>query len=129
MFKLFLNTTDNFLCNNLKSIFEATEKKYKNRSLHVNLLKELENLKLNSLVSVQGMGSDFEKSIKSKLRLLMGVFFMVIPLLSFVLITYMFNFEYSYAFALTFIIALLATMRMEKVVHRYAQKRYSKASC
>ena len=129
MFKLFLNTTDNFLCNNLKSIFEATENKYKNRNMNVNLLKELENLELNSLVSVQGVNSDFEKSIKSKLRLLMGVFFMAIPLFAFVLITYMFSLEYSYAFALTFVIALLATMRMEKVVHQYAQKRYLKASC
>jgi hypothetical protein len=129
MYKLFLNTTDNFLCNNLKSIFEATEKKYRNRSLPINLLKELENLELNSLVSVKGMSSDFEKSIKSKLRLLMGVFFMAIPLFAFVLITYVFSLEYSYAFALTFVVALLATMRMEKIVHRYVQKRYSKVSC
>ena len=129
MFKLFLNTTDNFLCNNLRSIFEATENKYKSRSLKINLLKELENLEFNPIVGIQGMSSDFEKSIKLKLRLLMGVFFVAIPLLAFVVITYVFSLEYSYAFALTFVIALLATMRMEKIVHRYAQKRYSKVSC
>ena len=129
MFKLFLNTIDNFLCNNFKSIFEATENKYKSKSLNINLLMELENLKFNPLVGIQGISSDFEKSIKFKLKLLMGVFFVLIPLLAFVLIIYVFSLEYSYAFALTFLVALLATMRMEKIVHRYAQKRSSKASC
>jgi len=49
MFKLFLNTTDNFLCNNLKAIFEKAERKYQNSS--VDLSKELEKLELNALVS------------------------------------------------------------------------------
>ena len=129
MLKLFLNTTDNFLCNNLKSIFEKTEKKYQNSSMKINLFNELESLKFNSLVSREYRSSNFEKNVKFKLKILLGVFFVAIPLFAFISITYLFNAEYSYAFVLTFIVAVLATIRMEKIIHRYAQNRYSKLSC
>ncbi len=129
MLKLFLNTTDSFLCNNLKSIFEKTEKSYKNKNIQIDLFKELKNLEFNSLVNTQGSHSNFEKYVKFKLKVLLGTFFVAIPLLSFVLITYLFNLEYSYAFALTFLVALLATMRMENIIHKYSQKRQDLKSC
>jgi hypothetical protein len=127
--KLFLNTTDNFLCNNLKTIFEKSEKIYKKRDLEIDLFKELKNLEFNSLVSVRGSSSNFEKDVKLKLKVLLGLFFVALPLFAFVIITYLFSFEYSYAFIFTFAVALLATMRMENIIHKYAHRRYLKASC
>jgi hypothetical protein len=127
MFKLFLNTTDNFLCNNLKTIFEKAEKKYQDSS--VDLFKELEKLELNALVSREHDSSNFEKNVKLKLKIVLGIFFVAIPLFAFVSFTYLFHGQYSYAFIFTFAIALFATMRMEKIIHRYAQKRCSKLRC
>lgn len=129
MLKLFMNTTDNFLCNNLKSIFEKTEQSYKDRRMSIDLSKEFERLKLSALVSREGNSSHFEKSIKFKLKLLLGVFFVVVPLFSLILITYILGLEYSYAFTLTFAVAILGTIRMENIIHRYARKRCMKASC
>lgn len=129
MLKLFINTTDNFLCDNLKAIFEKTEQSYKNRSMKIDIFKELERLKYSALVSREENSSNFEKSIKLKLKLLLGVFFVGVPLLSLITIAYSFDLQYSYAFALTFAVAVLATIRMENIIHRYACKRFSKASC
>jgi len=127
MFKLFINTTDNFLCNNLKSIFEKAEKKYQNNS--IDLFTELKKLELNALVSREQNSSSFEKNVKLKLKILLGIFFVAIPLFAFVSFTYVLHAKYSYAFIFTFAIAVFATMRMEKIIHRYAQKRCSKLRC
>ena len=129
MFKLFMGTTDNFLCNNLKAIFEKTETKYKDRNLNFNLFKELESLKLNALVSKVENGSDFEKSIKSKLKILLGIYFVAIPFLAFILVTFIFSFAYDYAFILTFTVAILATVRMDSIIHKYAHYRCARAGC
>lgn len=129
MLKLFMSATDNFLCSNLKSIFEKTEQSYKDRRMNIDLFKELERLKLSALVSREGNSSHFEKSIKLKLKLLLGIFFVIVPLFSLILITYLLGLEYSYAFTLTFAVAILATVRMENIIHRYARKRCVKTSC
>lgn len=129
MLKLFMNTTDNFLCNNLKAIFEKTEQSYKNRSINIDIYKELERLELSALVSRDENSSNFEKIIKLKLKLLISIFFIAVPLFSLITITYIFDLQYSYAFALTFAITVLATIRMENIIHRYTCKRSSKASC
>lgn len=129
MFKFFMGTTDNFLCNNLKAIFEKTETKYKNKNLNFNLFKELESLKLDALVSKEENSSDFEKNVKFKIKVLLGVYFVAIPFLAFILITHIFSFAYAYAFILTFAVAILATVRMESIIHKYAHKRCVKARC
>ena len=97
--------------------------------MSIDIFKELERLKLSALVSREANSSNFEKSIKLKLKLLLGVFFVVVPLFSLIAITYIFDLQYSYAFTLTFAVAVLATIRMENIIHRYACKRFSKTSC
>jgi len=124
MIKLFLNKTDAFLCKNVKNIFEKAEHTYKSRGLEVNLIQELHNLEFNPLVCTIGKSSKFEKNIKIKIRAILGVFFVILPLFAFALVTYILNIDYAYAFISTFIVAILVASRMDEIAKRYAQRRY-----
>ena len=124
MIKLFLNKTDDFLCKNVKGIFEKTESTYKSRGLEVDLTQELRNLELNPLVCATGKNSKFEKNIKIKIRMILGIFFVAIPLFGFALVTYIFNIDYLFAFFSTFVVAMLVSYRMDEIAKRYAQRRF-----
>ncbi|MCX6077257.1 MAG: hypothetical protein NTW78_10310 [Campylobacterales bacterium] len=124
MIKLFLNKTDEFLCKNVRSIFEKTEDSYKNRGLNVNLIKELHNLEFNPIVCSVGESSNFEKNIKIKIKAVLGMFFVAIPLFAFSLVTYILNIDYAYAFIFTFVVAILVSSRMDDIAKRYAQRRF-----
>ncbi len=125
MIKIFLNFTDKFLCDNLKSIVTKTENYYRTKGMNLDLAEELEKLDDNALVGSSRHMSKFEKQVKLNIKVLMGIFFVAVPLLGFSSITYLLNFEYSYAFMLTFAVALFSSIRLENIVHRYTQLRYS----
>ena len=125
MRNLFLNVTDSFLLNNLKAIVDKAETNSRNKGLPVNLVNELDVLDDDPLVCREGTCSAFMKSIKMNIKLLLGIFFVAVPLIAFSSITYLFNFDYSYAFVLTFIVALFSSIRMENTVHKYTQLRLS----
>jgi hypothetical protein len=124
MIKLFLNKTDEFLCKNVKGIFEKAESAYKSKGLEVDLVQELRNLELNPLVCAAGRNSKFEKNIKIKIRMILGIFFVAIPLFGFALVTYIFNIDYLFAFISTFVVAMLVSYRMDEIAKRYAQRRF-----
>lgn len=123
MIKLFLNKTDDFLCKNVKGIFEKAENAYKNNGLKVDVTKELHNLEINPLVCATTNSSKFEKNIKIKIRMVLGIFFVAIPLFAFALVTYILNIDYLFAFVLTFVVAMLVSYRMDEIAKRYAQRR------
>ena len=125
MKNLFLNVTDGFLFNSLKTIVEKTENRYEKRGLQINLSEELDALEVDPLVCREDSCSAFMKNIKLNIKLLLGVFFVAIPLFAFSSISYVLNFDYSYAFVLTFIVAVFSSIRMENIVHRYTQLRLS----
>ena len=125
MKNLFLNVTDSFLLNSLKTIVEKSENKYKKRGLNINLSNELDVLDEDPLVCREGSCSAFMKNVKLNIKLLLGVFFVAVPLFAFSSISYVLNFDYSYAFVLTFIIAVFSSIRMENIVHQYTQLRLS----
>ena len=129
MKNLFLNVTDSFLLNSLKTIVEKAENRYQKRGLRINLSKELDTLDEDPLVCREGSCSAFMKNIKLNIKILLGVFFVAIPLFAFSSITYVLNFDYSYAFILTFIVAVFSSIRMENIVHRYTQLRLSTLAC
>jgi hypothetical protein len=124
MIKLFLSKTDSFLCNGVKSIFEKTEDSYKSRGLEVNLMQELHNLEFNPIVCNVGKSSNFEKNVKIKIKIHLGMFFVAIPLFAFAFITYIFNLDYAYALISTFVVAILVSSRMENIASRYTHARY-----
>ena len=125
MIKSFINTTDNFLCNNVKSIFEKTEDGFKLKNRKVDIVQELKNFEYDPLISIMGESTKFEHSIKFKVKIMLGIFFVFLPLLGFIFITYLLDVEYTYAFVVTFIVAMLASTRMDTIASRYSQKRYA----
>ena len=132
MIKFFLNITDNFLCDRLKSIVARTENYYRTKGMNLDLAVELEKLDDNALVGTSMHMSEFEKQVKFNIKIVMGIFFVAVPLFGFSAITYLLNFEYStlyfeysYAFMLTFGVAMFSSIRLENIVHRYTQLRYS----
>ena len=54
---------------------------------------------------------------------MIGVFFVAIPLVGFSLLAFIFNLEYSYSFMLTFVVAMLATSRLDEIARRYVASR------
>ena len=121
MIKLFLNTTDNFLSNSVKTIFEKTESIYKNEN--INVIDELQKLQDNPLGCTIGGHSKFETAVKVKIKMILGIFFVLIPLIGFGALAYIASVELTYSFLLTFVVAILVASRMEEIVKRYVQTR------
>ena len=121
--KLFLNKTDDFLSNSVKRIFDKVENKYKNKKLSVDISRELKKFEVNPLTCILTCDTKFETNIKFEVKIMLGFFFVAIPLFGFTTVTYLFNLEYSYAFLLTFLIAVLATSRTDEIAKRYVTAR------
>ena len=123
MLKLFLNTTDNFLCNSIKSAFEKAECSCAKDHLKVDLLKELKSFEESPLGCVIGVGSKFESSIKVKIKMVLGLFFVLIPIVGFSAVSYLFEIPQTYAYLATFLVAILVASRMDEISRRYVQTR------
>ena len=125
MFNFLLRQTDNFICTNVKSIFEGLETNYKNKDIKVDLNQELKSLEFDPFVRIRQKSSAFEKSIKLKLTSVIGIFFVLIPLAVMLYVSYDMNVPYAYAFIVTFVVAIFAAYRTNKVITRYSNFRHS----
>ena len=96
--------------------------------MNIDIVRELQNFELDPIVNDSDRSSSFEKKIKLKIKVMLGIFFVAIPLIGFIIVSYMLNLEFSYAFVVTFLVAMLATIRMDEIAIRYANFRYSKIS-
>ena len=123
MLKLFLNTTDNFLCNSVKNVFAKTEHLYQEKNLNLNLVKELESFQENPLGCTIGIKSKFETNVKLKIKLILGFFFVLVPLTVFTLFAYFTQIPLAIAFIATFAVAILVASRMDEIASRYVQSR------
>jgi hypothetical protein len=128
MLKLFLNTTDTFLCNRVKNIFEKVESSYMQKDPSVDVLLELEKLQDNPLGCTIGNKDAFENSVKMKIKLIVGFFFVLIPLLGFGILAHLSNLDYAYSVLMTLGVAFFVSMRLENIVKRYAQTRNLQAA-
>ncbi|WP_372999945.1 hypothetical protein [Sulfurimonas sp.] len=123
MIKKFLNRTDRFLCDSVREIFEKVEGKHRAKRISVNISQELKNFEANPLTCVVGCDTKFETNIKIQVKLMLGIFFVAIPLFGFLALTYILDYAYSYAFVFTFIVAMLATSRIDEIAKRYVSTR------
>ena len=123
MLKLFLSTTDNFLSKSVKTIFERTEKSFSQENKKVDILNELNKLKNDPLGCVLGHNSPFEASVKIQIKVILGIFFVILPLLGFSLLAYLSNIEMLYPVLLTLIVAYLVASRMDEIIDRYVNGR------
>lgn len=125
MIHYFVKQTDNFICSNLKKTFETLELNYKQSAEKINLYKELENLEFDPFVNTSDKSSSFENAIKSKLKILIGIFFVFIPLVILLPISYILDLQFTYAFLITFLIAIFASSRTSVIATRYSDLRHS----
>ena len=123
LIKLFLNTTDKFLCNSIKSAFANAEDGYKQKEMKVDLMKELRSFEENPLGCMIGIDSKFEASIKVKIKMVLGLFFVLIPIVGFSAVSYILEIPQAYAYLATFIVAILVASRMDEISRRYVQTR------
>ena len=123
LIKLFLNTTDKFLCNSIKSAFANAEDGYKQKEMKVDLMKELKSFEENPLGCMIGIDSKFEASIKVKIKMVLGLFFVLIPIVGFSAVSYILEIPQAYAYLATFIVAILVASRMDEISRRYVQTR------
>jgi hypothetical protein len=123
LLQFFLNTTDNFLCNSVKRVFEKTERSYKATDFGVDLRKELQSFQDKPLGCVIGVESKFETAIKLKIKMIIGLFFVLIPLLGFSTLALISEIKIIYAFIMTFVVAILVSSRMEEIAKRYVLTR------
>ena len=121
--KLFLNTTDKFLCNSIKTAFANAEDGYKQKEMKVDLMKELRSFEENPLGCMIGIDSKFEASIKVKIKMVLGLFFVLIPIVGFSTLSYIFEVAQTYAYLATFVVAILVASRMDEISKRYVQTR------
>jgi len=123
LIKLFLNTTDKFLCNSVKSAFANAEDGYKQKEMKIDLVKELRSFEENPLGCMIGIDSKFEAGIKVKIKMILGLFFVLIPIVGFSAISYILEIPQTYAFIATFGVAMLVASRMDVISSRYVQTR------
>ena len=123
MLKTFLNTTDNFLCSSIKNTFVKTEKRYEKENLQIDLQKELTSFQENPLGCMIGVNSKFETNIKLKIKLILGFFFVLVPLVVFTLFSYVTDISATYGVLATLGIAFLVSSRFEELSKRYVQTR------
>lgn len=123
LIKLFLNTTDKFLCDSVKSAFSNAENGYKQKDVKIDLMKELKNFEENPLGCMIGLDSKFEANIKVKIKMILGLFFVLIPIVGFSVVAYLLNLPQESAFIATFLVAILVASRMDVISQRYVQTR------
>jgi ABC-type multidrug transport system fused ATPase/permease subunit len=123
LLQFFLNTTDDFLCSSVKNIFEKTERNYKAINSHLDLSKELQSFQNKPLGCVIGIESKFETAVKLKIKLIIGIFFVLIPLLGFGALAFISDIQITYAFIMTFVVAILVSSRMDEIAKRYVLTR------
>jgi len=125
MFNFLLKQTDNFICSNVKNIFEGLETNYKNKDIKVDLNQELKSLEFDPFVRIRQKSSAFEKSIKLKLTSVIGIFFVLIPLVIMLVVSHDMHIPYAYSYIVAFAIAIFAAYRTNKVTTRYSNFRHS----
>ncbi len=125
MIKQFLQTTDDFMFSKLKHTFEKVEQSYKNRGIEIDLLKELQSLEFDPLTVIAESTSRFEKDVKFKLKMILGIFFVAAPFIGAITIANILNLGCAFAFVFTFIVAILMASRMDEITSRYVKTRWT----
>jgi len=123
MFKLFLNTTDKFLYESIKLIFHTTEKQLQHIYSKEQLLHEFEKFERNPLGCTLGNGSQFEKKIKRKIKLIMGFCFVLVPLVLLSFFSYWTGLDILFGVLITLTVALVVSSRIETVALKYINSR------
>lgn len=128
MIKLFLETTDRFIYTQIKRAFDHTERKFKERNVVVDLSAELEKLRENPLGCMIGNRDRFETGVKIKIKAVIGFFFVLVPLLTFGVVSLLSDINITFAVYGTLLVAVLAASRIETLAERYVRGRMAETA-
>jgi hypothetical protein len=123
MIRLFLKTTDNFLYSTIQNAFRITEDTFREKRMNFDLLKELKNFEDKPLGCVIGVNSQFETKIKLHIKLIMGIFFVFIPIVFFGGVFHFTHINFALAVFATFLVTILASSRLETLAEQYVKYR------
>ncbi|GEM_PF-3071196 len=123
MIRYILNKTDDFICNRIKDVFEKTETRFKNEQMPLSIEKELKKFEEEPLGCIIGKRDRFEIAVKIKIKLIIGFFFVLVPLVVFGLVSWWSDINITFAVYGTLLIALLVSSRMEELAKRYVRNR------
>lgn len=118
-----INITDKFLCNNLKVIINKTEQKCSSNEIELDLVKEFDMLNQEAIACREENISCFQKKVKADIKILLGLFFVAIPFIVLLFVSYLLSLQYTYAVVFTLAIAIFSSIRMENIVYKYTQLR------
>jgi len=123
MLKLFLNTADQLLYRKIQLVFKQTELKFSDQYNKEKLLKELEKFQENPLSCTIGIDSQFEKHIKLKIKFMLGICFVFVPLTIFSFFSYLTGIDIIFAFLEALCVTLVISSRMETIAQKYVKNR------
>ena len=77
-----------------------------------------------------GKRDPFEKSVKLRIKLIIGFFFVLVPLSVFALVTYLSDVNITFAVYATLALAFLVANRVETLAKRYVEYRvHARSGC
>lgn len=128
MVKIFLNVTDSFLYAQIRNAFDKTERHFRELNHPVDLSTELEKLRENPLACMIGNRDRFETGVKVRIKFIIGIFFVMVPLLTFGAVSYLTDINITYAVYGTLLVAVLAASRVEALSERFVRARLAEAA-
>jgi len=128
MLRLFLKITDQFLYNIIQNAFRDTENAFRRNHLNFDIQEELKKFEDEPLGCVIGIHSKFETKIKLSIKLVVGFFFVLIPIIAFGGLFYVVNINILFAIFATLVVSILAASRLEELAKNYVEYRVAQLS-
>jgi hypothetical protein len=128
MLQLFLKFTDKFLYNTIQNAFRDTENAFRRKHLNFDIKEELKKFEDEPLGCVIGIHSKFETKLKLSIKLVIGFFFVLVPIIVFSGVFYLANINILFAIFTTLVVSMLASSRLETLSKNYVDYRVAQFS-
>ena len=115
-----LRLTDTVICNNIKKAFKQARQKFQDSKEQIDMQEVIANLSEDPLrCALLDHHSPFERDVKMSMKLSLGFYFILLPLVVLSGLAYIFHIPISFVFLLIFIEAIFLSQRVEVLVRRY----------
>ncbi len=111
---------DTIICNKIKKAFGDAQKKFGDQKEKIDMQEVFAHLSEDPLrCALLDNHSPFEREVKLSMKLSLGLNFILLPLVLFLLLASVFHVPYHYAFVVVFLGAILLSKRVETLMQRY----------
>jgi len=121
--KQWIRFTDAFVYGVIRKTFSVTEKRCAAAGCIRDVAKELERFAREPLACAIGSRSGFQTHVKLRIKAVLGLFFVVLPLSVFVAAAHIADVHFVYALFATVAVAFFGASRAEEMAERYAHER------